>query len=377
ESIGGLIGGIILVGVACLVIYEAALRLIEGVGLNAGLELAGFIAIGYTFATDVVRVTIFRKASASESSTVKVGFYHAVADLSSTLIAFLGFGLAIIGFNQGDAAASIVLGVLLSVLSIKLVRSNVMELSDTASRELVQKIKSELLAFEGIQKCTELKARKAGDKLFVEAAVQVSNSLSLEEAHELVSKLEAKLAGVFGNINATIHMEPSEKEVMMRRLVERLATVDGVREVHDVAAVYVGGKLYITLHAYVDPALPMGKAHEIAEKIEKQMHAGIKLLENVTVHLEPYGADVQVREVDEKEIEKIIQEAARRVEGDLHVKNVVTYVVEGKRYISLDCCFAMQVSIIEAHDVASRIEAEIKGRFADAVVTVHVEPYCT
>jgi cation diffusion facilitator family transporter len=376
ESIGGLIGGIVLIGVALLVLYEAVTKLIQGAGVNAGLELAGFVAIGYTFATDIVRVMIFRRAKSSESTTVKVGFYHAIADLSSTLIAFLGFGLAIIGFNQGDALASIVLGVLLGYLSIGLVRSNVMELSDTASREIVQKIRKEILSNEEARKCGSLKVRKVGSKLFVEATVQVPNSMSLEEAHDLTLKLEANLTEAFGNVDATIHIEPSEREAKMMQLVEKLASVEGVREVHNITTVYANGKLYITLHACVNPRLSVKEAHEIAEKIENQMHAGIRQLENVTVHVEPHGADVHITEIDEKELAKIIQKVARDIERNLYVKNVVTYTAEGKQFINIDCCFTKQVSITKAHEIASRIETETKERFADAVVTVHIEPDC-
>jgi len=376
ESIGGLIGGIVLIGVALLVIYEAIIKLMQGAGVNAGLELAGFVAIGYTFATDVARVVIFRKATSSESTTVKAGFYHAIADLSSTLIAFLGFGLAIVGFSQGDALASIVLGILLSYLSIRLVRSNVMELSDSASKETVQKIRKEILSNEGALKCGSLKVRKVSSKMFIDASVQVSNRMSLEEAHALASKLEADLTKSYGNVDATIHIEPSETETMMEQLVDKLATVDGVKEVHDIATVYASGKLYITLHAYVDSKLTVEEAHEIAEKIENRMHTGIKQLENVTVHVEPYSADDRMKEIDEKELEKIVQKVAEDVERNMYVKNVVTYVAEGKRYINMDCCFTKQVTIREAHEIASLIETEIKERFAEAVVTVHMEPAC-
>jgi divalent metal cation (Fe/Co/Zn/Cd) transporter len=55
---------------------------------------------------------------------------------------------------------------------------------------------------------------------------------------------------------------------------------------------------------------------------------------------------------------------------------VVTYVAEGKRFMNIDCCFTKQVSIAEAHEIASLIETEIKERFVDAVVTVHMEPDC-
>jgi divalent metal cation (Fe/Co/Zn/Cd) transporter len=160
----------------------------------------------------------------------------------------------------------------------------------------------------------------------------------------------------------------------MEQLVKKLATVEGIKEVHDIATVYASGKLYITLHAYVDPKLSVEEAHEIAEKIEENMQTGIKQLENVTVHIEPYGAETPMTKIDEKELERIVQKAAREIEQDLYVKDVITYTAEDKRYININCCFTKQISITEAHEIASQIETEIKERFTDSVVTVHIEP---
>ncbi len=376
ESIGGLIGGIVLIGVALLIFYEAAIRLMGNIRVNEGLELAGYFAIGYTLCIDFTRIAIFRKVNRSESASIKAGFYDAISDLSSTIIALIGFGLATLGFYNGDSFASIFLGCMLTYLSIKLARSSIMELSDSASKETVQKIRKEILSNKDALKCGTLKVRKVSSKMFIDATVQVSNRLSLEQAHALASELEANLANAFGKVDATIHIEPSERETMMEQLVEKLATVDDVKEVHDIATVYANGKLYITLHAYVDSKLSVEEAHEIAEKIENNMHGGIKQLENVTVHVEPYGSDVHMTEIDENELEKIVQKVAKDIERNLYVKKVVTYVAEGKRYVNMDCCFLKQVSIAEAHEIASRIETEIKERFADAVVTVHMEPDC-
>ena len=377
EPIGGLTAGMVLIGVGILVVYEAVSKLMQIGGINIGLGLVGFVAIGYTFCIDIVRMVIFRKATASESTTVKAGFYHALADLSSTGIAFLGFGLATVGFNQGDSLSSIVLGILLGYLSIRLVRSSIMELSDTASKELIQKTRTEILSHEGILKCENLKVRKVGSKIFAECTVQVSSFMNLEEAHALASKIEMNLTKTFGSVEATIHIEPSEKETRMEQIVEKLASVEGVREVHEISTVYASGKLYITLHAYVDPELSVEAAHEIAEKIESNMRAEIKQLENATVHMEPFGVEVRAAEVNENELRNIILNVAKSVRSTLRIDRIVTYVAGEKRYINLDCCFTKQVSITEAHETATRIEEEIKERFADAVVTVHIEPDCT
>ncbi len=138
----------------------------------------------------------------------------------------------------------------------------------------------------------------------------------------------------------------------------------------------VAGKLYITLHAYVNPELSVEDAHKIAEAIERRMKTEIMSLENVTVHVEPADVAIPANEVNEGELKKIVNEVANGIAGILRIKRVLTYVAGGKRYINIDCCFTKQVQIKDAHKIASQVEKETKEHFANAVVTVHIEPEC-
>jgi len=208
ESIGGLIGGIALIGVALLIMYEAILKILEGKSIKPGLELVGFAAISYTFCIDFFRVGSFLKARKSESSTMKAGFFHAVADLSSTVIALLGFGLATLGFPYGDSSASMILGVLLTYLSVKLVWSSGMELTDTISKDLADKVRHEIVGTEGVCKIEALKIRKAGEKAFVRATVHVPDYLNLEEAHELASRIESNIRRTFEKTSSKDNVSP-------------------------------------------------------------------------------------------------------------------------------------------------------------------------
>jgi cation diffusion facilitator family transporter len=376
ETIGGLIGGIVLIAVALLIFYEAAMRLLSGTQIVQGIEYAGFIGIGYALFIASLRVTVFKKFQHVESTSMKAGLYDAISDLGSTLIALLGFGLAISGFAGGDAFASIFLGAMLTFLSIKLVRFSIMELSDTASKELVAKTRKIILSCEGVVKTENLKVRKVSSKIFVEASVQVPNLMSLEDAHSLASKIEACLKGALANVDATIHIEPSDKERKLEQFVEKLATVEGVKEVHEISTIFVGGKLYITLHAYVNPELSVEEAHKIAETIEGRMQAEIRSLENVTVHIEPAGVAIPAAEMNEAQLRKVVNDVAQNIAGNLRIKRVLTYTAGGRRYINIDCCFTKHVQIKEAHKMASQVEKETKEHFANVVVTVHIEPEC-
>jgi cation diffusion facilitator family transporter len=374
ETIGGLIGGIVLIAVAVLIFYEAAMRLIISPELNIGVELAGFVAIGYALFIASLRCTVFKKFQHGQSTSMKAGFYDAIADLSSTLIALLGFAMALLGFTGGDALASIFLGAMLTYLSLRLVKFSVMELSDTASKDLIEKTRKAILSCQGVVKTENLKVRKVSSKIFVEASVQVPNLMSLEEAHTLASKIESCLKENLGNVDATIHIEPSDQERKMDKLVEKLATIEGVKEVHEISTNFVGGKIYITLHAYVNPQLSIEEAHRIAENIEDNIKADIKAIENVTVHVEPAGFAIPAADANEAQLRKIVTDITKNIDSNLRIKQVVTYAAASKRYISIDCCFTKEVQVIDAHKIASQIEKETKEHFANAVVTVHMEP---
>ena len=374
ESIGGLIGGIVLIAVALIIFYEAAIRLISGTALEGGIEYVGFGAIAYALCIASLRVTVFKKSEKSESQSMKAGFYDAISDLGSTIIALIGFGLALLGVSGADAFASIFLGSMLTYLSLKLAKASINELSDGTTKDLVERTRKSIQSCEGVLKIENLKVRKVGSKVFVDASVQVPNGMGLEDAHTLASKVEICLKASLGNVDATIHVEPSDKEKKLQEVVTKLATVEGVKEVHEVSANYVDGKLYITLHAYVNPELSVEEAHKITETIESKIWEGIKPLEDVTVHLEPAGEAISNEQFSEVKLNKVINEVARQIDNNLEIKRVITYTAESKRYINIDCCFTKNVRIKQAHRTASLLEKETREHFVNTTVTVHIEP---
>jgi divalent metal cation (Fe/Co/Zn/Cd) transporter len=291
------------------------------------------------------------------------------------VIAFLGFGLTTVGFYYGDSLASMVLGALLTYLSVKLVWSSGMELTDAISKDVADKVRKEIFGVKEVCKCEDLKIRKASDKTFVRATVQVQDYLGLEGAHDLASKIEANIKNVLGNADVAIHTEPCE-EMPTERLVEKMAMeVHGVKEAHEINTAYTDGKLYITLHAYVDPKMSVEKAHEIAEKIENKIRGRMRDVENVTVHIEPFSPKSRKGSiVDEREIRRIVHKTAEEYQQAFRIKRILTYIAGKKRYINIDCSFTRQVSIEDAHKIASQIEENMKEHFEETTITVHMEP---
>lgn len=375
EPIGGLIGGIALIGLAAFLFYEAITRILF-VDQIVRHELIGFGAVFYTLSIDFFRIrTLWGKGRGSV--TVRASFYHALSDLASTVIALLGFGLTYIGGDDRiDATASIVLASLLIYLSIGLVRSSGADLSDQISKNIVADVRKQILNTKGVSVCKELKVRRVGDKTFVETTIYVPSSMGLAEAHDVASRIEGNVKRLYSDSSVTVHIEPLGDEKPIEKQIERLATaVHGVRGVHNLSNVYSKGKLYITMHALLEPQLSIKEAHGIAEKIEKNITAQINKIENVTVHIEPYAPRVrQELKIKDADVLRTIKQIVAAHPNIRSVKRVVTYVSEKRRYINIDCLFDKDTSVEAMHATVSHVELEIGNRFKEAVVTIHAEP---
>lgn len=208
EVFGGFIGGIILFATSVFLIIEAFYKIVGGeLAVVKELELAGFAAIAYTLFIDFLRIKVLHPLE-HESVTVKAGFYHSVADLGSTLIALLGFGIATLGFPIFDGLASIVLCIILGYLSIGLLKESVLDLVDSAPRNIIEDIRK-IYTSACCTPVQTIKVRKAGRKIFVEVVVKMPDEINLEEAHNIILKAEEKIKKAFGKVEIITHVCPA------------------------------------------------------------------------------------------------------------------------------------------------------------------------
>jgi cation diffusion facilitator family transporter len=382
ESIGGLVGGISLLALSGFLVSQSILRIVSG-GARVLPETIGFIAIFYTLCVDFFRIGILSRATEGGSVTVKANLYHAFSDFASTIIALIGFGLSVGLYSYStislysDSFASIFLGILLVYLSSTLIRNSAMDLSDAISPKIVRDIRKEILSAKEVIACKELKARKVGDKMYVEAIVIIPDYIGLKEAHSISSKIESGVIKSCGNCEVTIHIEPATTPPMKKQIESLSTNVEGVKEVHNISSIYANGKLYVTLHAQVEPSLLLEQAHSIAEIIEKNVKHHIRNTEHVTVHIEPYSPAPKMLRgtlIDDEEMRKVIKQVTKGYSTIVKVSRIMTYESEDRRYINIDCLFAKTASVDLVHDIVSDIEREIRKRVEDTTVTIHSEP---
>jgi cation diffusion facilitator family transporter len=402
ETIGGLIGGIALFVVAVFFIYEAIIRLASSTDSASAVAVVvtpgtiGFAAVAYTLAVDGFRIGVLgsamkktaAKMMTGSTTTLKADFYHAFADLASSTVALVGLWLVTIGFQQGDSIAAIILGSFLSYLSVRFAYQNAMELTDVISPRLVGRVQQAANETEGVLRSDDIKMRRVGNEIFVEATIALPAEISFESAHDISARVENNIAKSLSSSglhvkqrNITVHFEPMlGVDMPPELLIESAASqVGGVRGVHNVIISKIANSrsMDASLHIQVNRSATLAEAHSIANAVEDSIKKQLAAVENITVHLEPVMPDVVGMEpISDSTMHDFIRNVI--VGSASSVKKVdrigIYRTAENILKIDVNCSFSNEMTIEQIHERVSEIEKDIRIKYPGSIVTIHAEP---
>jgi len=375
ESLGGLIGGIVIFLIACFFIYESINRLQSPPpSILPGL----FAIIGglYTIGVDFFRIILLRKSIKKiGGATLKADFYHAFMDLGSTLVAIVGIVLVSYGLYYGDFVAALILGGLLAILSVKLVYKTALDLTDIISPELVKNVKEITTSTEGVIDVGPILMRRSGDTIFADVTISLRGDTSFDKAHEISNNVEGNIKNAISNTAITIHFEPNWKDVPLdAKILDIAKSVDGVKGVHNVSTHKTKGRTYSNLHVMVDREINLLSAHKISEIIEQKIQENIPEIEHATIHLEPFVSIPENLNLEDKITKEKIETILKKYPEIKKIGRIVSLNFENILKIDIDCSFDKELSIEKVHDLTSEIEHVIRTEIKNAVITIHPEP---
>ena len=375
ETMGGFIGGIVILLIAGFFIYESIDRF-----QNPPEILPGIFAIWaaiYTLGIDGVRITILGRAlkKVEGSTTLRADLYHAFMDMGSTMVAIIGIVLVVFGFNQGDIIAALVLGSLLAILSLKLIHKTALELTDAIPQSMVKKVQSIVSNTEGVMNTESIQMRRSGHEIFADVIISLSGASSFDEAHKISSNVEKNIMNSISNAKVTVHFEPTWKNVPLGSKVNSIASsVKGVEGVHNVNLSSSEKGIFLSLHVMVDRNMSLEEAHSVSDEIEKQIKNSISNINHITIHLEPHVSMPDSLPVENLTIEEQITNIIKEYSIVKKIGRVITFQLQDIFKIDIDCSFEGNLSIEKVHDITSEIEHRIRSQIKNAIVTIHPEP---
>ena len=218
ETLATLFISLALAGAAIGIIVSGALKFaswLEGEELPAPGKLALWVALLSIAVKELMFQYTARKGRKLESSALTANAWHHRSDALSSIGTAVGIGGAVLlggRWTVLDPLASIVVGAMLLGVAWKILRPSMGELTDESLPESVEKEILDILGSgSGVSEPHNLRTRRIGNRVAIEAHIRLDGAMSLNEAHERTSEIEHKLKDRFGSETiVTLHMEPAK-----------------------------------------------------------------------------------------------------------------------------------------------------------------------
>ncbi|HEY5327274.1 MAG TPA: cation diffusion facilitator family transporter [Mucilaginibacter sp.] len=165
----------------------------------------------------VIKETMFRYVmnigNKINSEAVKADAHHHRSDAITSIAAFIGISIALIGgkgYEGADDWAALVASALIFYNAIVILRPALSEIMDAApSDQIVQKVKelsASVQEVKGIEKCY---VRKMGFDYYVDIHIEVDGKLSVTEGHRIAHLVkDTLLESSLRVTNVLVHVEP-------------------------------------------------------------------------------------------------------------------------------------------------------------------------
>ena len=218
ETLATLFVALALVGAAIGIIVSGALKFARWLK-GETLEVPGMLALWAALLSILVKELLFRytiaRGKALDSPAVVANAWHHRSDALSSIGAAIGIGGAILlGQHWAvlDPLASIVVGGMLVKVAWDLLRQSTGELTDQSLPEETEREIEEIIRRQPqVSEPHNLRTRRIGNRIAIEAHVRLDGNMPLAEAHDVVSAIEQHLRARFGpSTIVTIHMEPTK-----------------------------------------------------------------------------------------------------------------------------------------------------------------------
>jgi len=209
ENVSAFLEGLLILGVALWVFYEAGQRLFTPVALTH-VSLAMAVLGGSALVNLLVSQALRRAARRFDSVALRADAAHLSTDVYTSVGALAGLGgYYLTGYHLFDTGAALGVGVIICGIGIKVTHGALHGLLDTRlpveEEEAVKEIVSQVTPLLELK---EIVSRKAGPVRYLDLTLTVCRWETLEEIHRLCDDLEGRIKERFPGARVFIHPEP-------------------------------------------------------------------------------------------------------------------------------------------------------------------------
>lgn len=249
---------------------------------------------------------------------------------------------------------------------------------ERSEQEIEEMIKKKVGTIKEVKGVRQLDVRVSGKRIDVVMLLLLDSNLSWEDAHKISHDVEREVILKFPDARVTVNTEPVEdgRESTWELMKETAEGTPGSRGVHNIHIQRIDDKLCVDLHLEVSANMTVKQAHDVADQVEKKIKAASKDISEVTVHIETASERVS-REMAgvQAELDSYIEHLAERFPEIKEVRGIRVRRFGEATHLVLQCRFDPNLSIEEAHQIASKLEKEIRSDYPNVTrIDIHEEP---
>jgi cation diffusion facilitator family transporter len=377
ENLGALGEAAILLAGGAIVAVGAIKRLITTESTpDTGWYVFAVIAVALV--VDLSRTTVsLRAARRYGSPALRANSFHFAGDMAGSVVVLVGLLFVRAGFAQGDAVAALVIATIVLASGARLIAENANVLMDRTPAEAREAAELAIARLEGDIEVLRLRLRESAGRYFADVVVAVPPGQAVIEGHETANLIEAAIERALPGSDVVVHVEPRRSGLDLRDRVLAIALAEPlVRETHDIAIFEQEGAVSVALHLKLPADLDLEAAHSVAERVERAIRARPGVAD-VQTHLEPLELPLPARAADDRADLHAVAEIQRLVRERTGVEPRSARLLSTKtgRVVFLTVEVGADASLVDAHQLASELEEQLRRQIPDIVdVVVHTEP---
>lgn len=216
ETIASFLIALALMAAAMGIVVSGTMKFLSWLDGNE-LKTPGWIALWAALLSIAIKELLYQytmhRARKLDSQVMVANAWHHRSDALSSIGAAIGIGLAIwLGqrWTVFDPLASIVVGLMLIKVAYELLKTSMGELTECSlPEETENEIIEIILSFNDVGQLHNLRTRRIGNRIAIEAHVRMDGQLPLYVVHERATTIEQKLKERLGpTTHVSLHMEP-------------------------------------------------------------------------------------------------------------------------------------------------------------------------
>ena len=209
ETAASLILGSLLLAVGVGMLWSAARKLESPESIQTVHIMALWVAGGALVAKELLFRYMLAVAKRVKSSMLVANAWHARSDAASSLVVGIGIAGNLAGYPILDPIAALIVGFMVTKMGWGFSWDALHDLMDRAvDEEEVAAIRQTIMETPGVSDVHDVRTRKMGDMIVVDAHIEVDALITVEAGHDIAVEARQRVLQRHRVLNLLTHVDP-------------------------------------------------------------------------------------------------------------------------------------------------------------------------